>query len=104
VDLPIDKIESVVCVQSLLGSLFSYGTVRVSGIGGMKPRYSTIRKPHKVRRIIYDIIEKNKKITIVREDLPKPVLVKEGQKRKPEIQYGLFVTSYPAGEQKAAGK
>jgi uncharacterized membrane protein YdbT with pleckstrin-like domain len=103
VDMPIDKVESVVCLQSLLGGLFSYGTIMVSGVGGMKPCYSTIRKPHKVRRIIYDIIDKNKNITITREDSPRPVLVKQVQK-KPDIQYGTFVTSYPADERKAAGK
>jgi hypothetical protein len=103
-DMPIDRVESVVCIQSLFGSIFSYGTILVSGIGGRAPRYSTIRKPHKVRRIINDIIEKNKKITITREDSPKPVLVQEGQKKKPEIQYGTFITSYPADERKAAGK
>jgi membrane protein YdbS with pleckstrin-like domain len=98
VDLPIDRVESLVCVQSILGTVFGYGTIRVSGVGGKSPRYTTIRKPHKVRRIIYDIIERNKKITITREDSPRPVpvLVKQAQK-KPEIQYGTFITSYPAG-------
>jgi uncharacterized membrane protein YdbT with pleckstrin-like domain len=101
VDMPIDKVESVLCVQSLFGSLFGYGTIVVSGIGGMTPCYGTIRKPHKVRRIIYDVIDKNKNITIIREDSPKPVSV---QVRKPKIQYGTFVTSYPAAERKAVGK
>jgi membrane protein YdbS with pleckstrin-like domain len=97
VDMPIEKIESIICVQSLLGRIFNYGTLLASGIGGSLPCFKTIRKPHKVRRVIYDIIEKNKKITIIREDLPKPVKVKPVQK-VPEVQYGIFVTSYPAGK------
>jgi uncharacterized membrane protein YdbT with pleckstrin-like domain len=99
IDMPIERVESIICAQSILGRIFNYGTVLVSGVGGMLPRYSTIRQPHKVRRILYTIIDKNKKITITREDAPKPVFVKEGKTRKvPEIQYGTFVTSYPAGE------
>jgi hypothetical protein len=74
-------------------------------VGGGRPRYSAIRKPLKVRRIIYDIMEKNKKITITREDLPKPVFIKEVKPtREPEIQYGTFVTSYPAGERQILKK
>ncbi|GHU88766.1 hypothetical protein FACS189476_06470 [Spirochaetia bacterium] len=100
VDMPIEKVESIICVQSLLGRIFNYGTILVSGVGGMTPRYSTIRKPHKIRRIIYTVIDKNKMITITREEAPKPVLVK--QVRRPEIQYGTFVTSYPAGKRMLA--
>jgi hypothetical protein len=99
VDMPIEKVESIICVQSLLGRIFNYGTIFVSGVGGMLPRFSTIRKPFKVRKVIYDIIDKNKNVTIIREDLPKPVLVKEEKRtREPDVQYGIFVTSYPAGE------
>lgn len=109
VDMPIEKVESITCVQSLLGSIFNYGTILVSGIGGKLPRYSAIRKPHKVRRVINDILDKNRKITVTREELPRPVLVKTGKDGKelkivPEIQYGTFVTSYPLGERKVQAK
>ncbi|MDR2102968.1 MAG: PH domain-containing protein [Treponema sp.] len=99
IDMPIEKVESLICVKGLLGHIFNYGTIFVSGIGGMLPRYSNIKKPYRARRVIYDIMDKSKNITITREDLPKPVFVKEIHKqRQPEIQYGAFVTSYPAGE------
>jgi membrane protein YdbS with pleckstrin-like domain len=101
VDLPIEKVEGIICVQSLLGRVFDYGTIVVSGVGGMLPRFSVIRRPYKVRKILYDTIDKNKNITIIREDLPKPVFIKEvkpTQREPEEAQYGIFVTSYPAGE------
>ncbi|GHT91486.1 membrane protein [Spirochaetia bacterium] len=65
VDIPIDKVESIMCVQSLSGRIFDYGTIVVSGTGGRRPRCSTIQKPHKARRILYDIIDKNKEISIM---------------------------------------
>jgi hypothetical protein len=99
VDMPIEKVESLIVVQSIWGNLFNYGTIVVSGVGGRAPRFSAIRKPYKVRNIIYDIIEKNKKITILREDLPKVAAVVK-QVEEPVIQYGTFITSYPAGERK----
>jgi hypothetical protein len=99
IDIPIEKVESLICIKGLLGHIFNYGTVFVSGIGGMLLRYSNIKKPYKARRVIYDVMDNSKNITIIREDLPKPVFVKEVQKeRQPEIQYGTFVTSYPAGK------
>ncbi|GHV51902.1 hypothetical protein AGMMS49579_08240 [Spirochaetia bacterium] len=109
VDMPIEKVESIICVQSLLGAIFNYGTILVSGVGGRLPRYSTVRRPYKVRKVINDIIDKNRKITVTREDLPKPVLVKTGKDGKQvkvvqEIQYGTFVTSYPLGERRVQAK
>ncbi|GHT69005.1 hypothetical protein FACS1894110_17680 [Spirochaetia bacterium] len=109
VDMPIEKVESIICVQSLLGAIFNYGTILVSGVGGRLPRYSTVRRPYKVRKVINDIIDKNRKITVTREDLPKPVLVKTGKDGKQEkvvqeIQYGTFVTSYPLGERSVEAK
>ncbi|GHU94704.1 hypothetical protein FACS189479_07730 [Spirochaetia bacterium] len=101
IDMPIEKVESIICVQSIFGRLLNYGTILVSGVGGMLPRYTTIQKPHKVRRILYTVIDKNKKITIIRKEAPKPVLVKQ-QVRQPEIQYGTFVTSYPSGDRMVA--
>jgi uncharacterized membrane protein YdbT with pleckstrin-like domain len=101
IDLPIEKVESIIVIQSLLGRIFNYGNVFVSGIGGMLPGYRSVRKPYKVRRVLNKVIDKNRKITITREDQPKPVYVREVVKevqKEDEIQYGTFVTSYPAGE------
>jgi membrane protein YdbS with pleckstrin-like domain len=106
IDIPIEKIESIKCVQSLLGRSFNYGTIVVSGIGGGLPRFSTILKPYKVRRVLNDIIDNNRKVTVIREDLPRAVVVKKGKtgKKVPEVQYGVFVTSYPAGEREVSEK
>jgi hypothetical protein len=105
IDIPIEKVESLICVKGLFGYLFNYGTVFVSGLGGTLSRYSNVKKPYKVRRVIYDVMDKSKSITIIREDLPKPVIVKEVRKeRRPEIQYGVFVTSYPAGKREVLTK
>ncbi|MDR2176838.1 MAG: PH domain-containing protein [Treponema sp.] len=97
IDMPIEKVESLICSKGLLGYLLNYGTIFVSGIGGMLPRYSDIRKPYKVRRVIYDVMDKGKSITVTRENLPKPAFVKKAHEER-EIQYGTFITSYPAGE------
>ncbi|MDR0719405.1 MAG: PH domain-containing protein [Treponema sp.] len=101
VDMPIDKIESLVCVQKLLGKLFNYGTVFVSGIGGMLPRYGTVRRPYTVRKIIDEVIEKNKAITVIQELNPKPVDIKRTEEVV-DIEYGTFVTSYPAKRKEQA--
>jgi hypothetical protein len=102
IDIPIEKVEGLICVRGLFGYFFNYGTVFVSGIGRMLSRYGSIRKPYKVRRIIYDVIDRSKNLTIIREELPKPVFVKT--ERQPEIHYGSFVTSYPAGKREVLVK
>jgi len=100
VDMPIEKVESLVCTQKLLGRLLNYGTVAVSGIGGMFPQYHTVKKPYSVRRTIDKMIEKNKAVTVIREESPRsqpqsqPV---KPRKELPEpVEYGIFVKSYPA--------
>jgi hypothetical protein len=90
--MPISKIESVFSSQGSGGKLFRYGTVYISGIGGMRPRYSKIHKPYVTRRIINTIMEKNKRITIV-QGLPDKRLP-EKKPAPPEISYGTFVV-YP---------
>lgn len=97
IDMPIEKIESLYCLQSIGGNLFNYGTIVVSGIGGTRPRLKTVRKPHAVRRKIYDVLEKNRKVTVIREENPKPDGKRETVVRAAD--YGIFVTSYP-GEKK----
>jgi uncharacterized membrane protein YdbT with pleckstrin-like domain len=102
IDMPIEKVESIIVIQSLLGRIFNYGNVFVSGIGGMLPRYRCVKKPYKVRRVLNTVIDKNRKITITREEQPRPVYVRDIKQvlTEHEIQYGTFVTSYPAGERK----
>lgn len=95
IDIPIEKIESLYCLQGIGGNLFNYGTIVVSGTGGTRPRLKTVRKPYAVRRKIYDVIEKNRKVTIIREENPKPGIEKRETAVK-AVDYGVFVTSYPA--------
>jgi uncharacterized membrane protein YdbT with pleckstrin-like domain len=104
-EIPTDRIESIYCVQGIFGRLFHYGTLCVSGIGGMMPVFFMVARPYALRRKIVDIIEKNKAITVVYGDMSK---VKPQAKPKPEpkvvpepiSRYGIFVRVLPdnAGE------
>jgi uncharacterized membrane protein YdbT with pleckstrin-like domain len=101
-DMPIERVESLVCTQKLLGRLLNYGTVSVSGIGGMFPRYHNVKKPYSVRRTIDTMIERNKAVTLIREESPRPLSQPQPQPVKPRkealesVEYGIFVKSYPA--------
>jgi len=90
VEIPIDRIETVCCIQGLFGMMFNYGTIRVSGIGGSIPIFHMVCRPYALRRKITAIIEKNKTITVVHGELPKlkpPVPVPA----EPIYRYGTFV-------------
>jgi len=89
-EIPIDRIESICCIQGLLGMIFNYGTIRVSGIGGSMPAFRMVGRPYALRRKIAGIIEKNKAITVVHGDLPK-VKPPEPIKEEPIYRYGTFV-------------
>jgi uncharacterized membrane protein YdbT with pleckstrin-like domain len=86
-ELPIDRIESIRCVKGLLGTLFNYGTVRVSGVGGTAQVFRMIGRPYALRRKIADIIEKNKTIKVVHGELPSEKPLEE----EPIYRYGTFV-------------
>jgi uncharacterized membrane protein YdbT with pleckstrin-like domain len=86
-EIPIDRIESIRCVKGILGMLFNFGTIRVSGVGGTAQIFKMIARPYSVRRKIVNIIEKNKTITVVHGELPRPEPV-EGE---PIYRYGTFV-------------
>ena len=93
-EIPTDRIESIYCIQGLLGRLFGYGTICVSGVGGKNPAFYMVARPFALRRRIIDIIEKNKTINVVQGDLPKviPVPAKEKKaKEEPAFRYGTFV-------------
>ena len=97
-EIPMDRIESIYCVQGLLGRLFNYGTIFISGIGGTMPVFYMVSNPFAVRRKIAGIIEKNKAFTVIHGDLPKP---KPAAKPEPEAEveppyrYGTFVKVLP---------
>jgi len=89
-EIPIDRIESICCIQGLLGRIFNYGTLRISGIGGSMPAFCMVGRPYALRRKIVKIIEKNKAITVVHGDLPK-IKPPEPVEEEPIYRYGTFV-------------
>jgi membrane protein YdbS with pleckstrin-like domain len=103
-EIPMDRIESIYCAQGLLGKLFKYGTVCISGVGGRMPIFYMVTKPYALRRKIVEIIEKNKTINVVHGDLPKPKpIVKEKPVvvEEPVYRYGTFVRMLSDGPKKA---
>jgi uncharacterized membrane protein YdbT with pleckstrin-like domain len=89
-EIPVDRIESIYCIQGLLGKIFNYGTICISGIGGRMPVFYMVIKPYALRRKIVAIIEKNKAITVTHDDPPKPPDVKPPVVEEP-IEYGTYV-------------
>jgi len=94
-EIPTDRIESIYCYQGLFGHIFRYGTIGISGVGGsMMPVFEMVRRPYALRRKIVDIIEKNKTITVVHGDLPRPhpqPVVEPQREEEPIYRYGTFV-------------
>ena len=96
-EIPMDRIESIYCVQGILGRLFNYGTILISGIGGTMPVFQMVSKPYALRRKIVEIIEKNKAITVIHGELPvieKPVVEAKPEpvvEKEPLYRYGTFV-------------
>jgi len=92
-EIPIDRIESIYCIQGLLGMIFNYGTIRISGIGGSIPAFRMVGRPYALRRKIAGIIEKNKAITVIHGDFPKPkpAIKPEPVEEEPIYRYGTFV-------------
>ena len=92
-EIPIDRIESICCIQGLLGMIFNYGTIRVSGIGGNMLAFRMVGRPYALRRKIAKIIEKNKAITVIHGELPrvKPPIKPEPVEEEPIYRYGTFV-------------
>jgi len=89
-DIPVDRIESIYCIQGLLGRILNYGTIRISGIGGRMPAFRMVGRPYALRRKIVGIIEKNKTITVVHGELPRPRLA-VNPVEEPIYRYGTFV-------------
>jgi uncharacterized membrane protein YdbT with pleckstrin-like domain len=97
-EIPTDRIESIYCTQGLLGRIFRYGTISISGIGGTMPVFYMVSRPYALRRKIVKIIEKNKAITLVHGELPKPEPVAKPEPKvevEPIYRYGTFVRVLP---------
>jgi uncharacterized membrane protein YdbT with pleckstrin-like domain len=52
IDIPMNKIESIDITQSIIGSIFRYGTLVVTGTGGTQQTMNYINKPLTCRRYI----------------------------------------------------
>jgi len=93
-EIPTDRIESIYCTQGILGRIFRYGTMGISGVGGTMPVFYMVARPYNLRRKIVDVIEKNKAITVVHGNIPKPkIAVKPVE--EPFNRYGTFVRVLP---------
>ena len=88
-EIPTDRIESMHCVQGLLGRLFRYGTICICGVGGRMPMFRMVCRPYMLRRKIVDIIEKNKTVTVVHGEIPRPQPAPEPESLI--YRYGTFV-------------
>ncbi|MDR2717509.1 MAG: PH domain-containing protein [Treponema sp.] len=95
-EIPTDRIESIYCIQGILGRMLRYGTVCISGVGGKMPTFFMAARPYALRRKIVNIIEKNKTITVVHGDMSriKPP-VKPVVEQEPIYRYGTFVRVLP---------
>ncbi|STX29993.1 transmembrane protein [Legionella beliardensis] len=56
VDIPLNKIESINISQSLLGSIFNYGSITIIGTGGTKQDINFLNKPLTCRRYIEQLM------------------------------------------------
>jgi hypothetical protein len=93
-DITIDKLEGMVLVQDFWGSIFNYGSIRLSGTGGRQSCLSAVWKPFAVRRMIDTVIEKNRGITIIHDGYspPPPPPPEPAQPEVPEaFKYGTLV-------------
>lgn len=55
-DIPVNKIESVDIRQSILGSLFGYGEIIITGSGGTRQKMVDVAAPLTCRRYIEQIL------------------------------------------------
>lgn len=51
-ELMLTKVEAIAVTQSILGQIFSCGTITVTGTGGTKEPFSNIRSPLQFRRAV----------------------------------------------------
>lgn len=56
VDIPMDKIESIDIRQSILGSIFQYGSLVITGTGGTRQSINFLNKPLTCRRYIESLM------------------------------------------------
>ena len=57
VELLLMKVESVSITQSVLGRLFDFGIVTITGTGGTREKFQAISEPLEVRKKVNEILE-----------------------------------------------
>jgi uncharacterized membrane protein YdbT with pleckstrin-like domain len=55
VELLLNKIEAIAVDQSLLGRMFGYGNIVVTGSGGTREAFSQIQSPLEFRRAVQSV-------------------------------------------------
>ncbi len=57
IELKLQRFESITIEQSLLGRLFNYGTITVTGMGGVKTIVPNLMAPIKFKKILWQVLE-----------------------------------------------
>ena len=56
IDIPLSKIESIDISQSIIGSIFHYGTLVITGTGGSRQMINYLNRPLTCRRYIEQLL------------------------------------------------
>lgn len=57
VELRLEKVEGLIINQGIVGRIFNYGTVIVSGTGGIRTPIPFITQPTEFRRVVNEFLE-----------------------------------------------
>ena len=57
IEVKLRRFESITINQSLLGRLFNYGTIIITGMGGIKTIVPNIMAPVKFKKILWQVLE-----------------------------------------------
>ncbi len=70
IEIILQRVESIAVYQSLLGRLFDYGSITVSGIGGSRDSFPNLPAPMKLRNLIQEQVGiAHERVTIKKEVL-----------------------------------
>ncbi len=58
IELLLSKVEAIAVDQSMIGRIFGYGDIMVTGSGGTKERFSDIQAPLEFRRAVQGVTDK----------------------------------------------
>ena len=59
IDIPLAKIESIDIRQTILGSIFNYGSLIITGTGGTRHMINYLAKPLTCRRYIEQLMHEH---------------------------------------------